>query len=208
VLDLARGLPARDVTLLAPVALLACRAGLHPRVVEQLLNVAQAVHGPGDLLDPPARFPSRTGLDIPQHEAAEIYLTQGASWLSRTLPYALLRWTLLVRVLAISLILWIPLVRFLPEVGRWRLNRRFHRLYVLLRDVDRRLAAARDAAELEAGLAALDRLTRDAQPLCDRMPGHRQRDVYDWRVHLAFVRSQATERLAALGRGAQASPKP
>jgi hypothetical protein len=30
------------------------------------------------------------------------------------LPYSLLRWTLILRVLAVSLILWIPLVRFLP----------------------------------------------------------------------------------------------
>ena len=127
-LDLRRNLPNADTTLLAPAALLACRADLHPRVVEQILKVAQSIHGPGTLIDPPFRFPSRDGLDIPLHDAAEVYLTQGESFLSRTLPYPLLRWTLILRVLAVSLILWIPLVRFLPEVAGWRVDRRFGRL--------------------------------------------------------------------------------
>ena len=99
------------------------------------------------------------------------------------------------------MILWIPLVRALPELGRWRIDRRFGRLYALLGDADRRVGAARDAGELKAGLAALDRLSVEAQPLCDKMPGLRQRDVYDWRVHLAFVRSQAMARLAAMDEG-------
>ena len=50
-LDLRRNLPAADTTLLAPAALLACRADLHPRVVEQILKVAQAIHGSGSLID-------------------------------------------------------------------------------------------------------------------------------------------------------------
>jgi len=200
-LDLQRDLPAQDMTLLAPTALLAGRAGLHPRVVEQLLKAAQAIHGPGSLLDAPLRFPSREALDIPPHDAADVYLAHGESLLSRTLPYALLRWTPIVHVLVISVILWIPLVRALPELGRWRIDRRFGRLYALLGDADRRVGAARDAGELKAGLAALDRLSVEAQPLCDKMPGLRQRDVYDWRVHLAFVRSQAMARLAAMDEG-------
>jgi TRAP transporter TAXI family solute receptor len=197
-LDLRRNLPREDTTLLAPAALLVCRADLHPRVVEQILKVAQAIHAPGSLIDPPLRFPTREGVDVPLHEAAEIYLAQGESFLSRTLPYPLLRWTPLLRVLAVSLILWVPLLRFLPEVASWRIDRRFTRLYVALRGAERRLDAARDPDELRSGLAALDEVSREAQALCDKLPAGRQHDVYDWRVHVAFVRSQATARLAAM----------
>jgi hypothetical protein len=200
-LDLRRNLPADDKTLLAPAALLACRADLHPRVVEQILKVAQAIHAPGSLLDPPLRFPTRVGVDLPLHEAAEVYLTQGESFLSRTLPYPLLRWTLILRVLGVSLILWIPLFRFLPQVAGWRVDRRFTRLYVGLRGAERRLEAARDTGELRAGLAALDRLALEVQPLCDKVPSGRQHDVYNWRVHVAFVRSQALARLATMESG-------
>jgi TRAP transporter TAXI family solute receptor len=196
--DLRRNLPPKDTTLLAPTALLACRADLHPRVVEQILKIAQSIHGPGSLIDLPFRFPSREGVDVPLHEAAEVYLTQGESFLSRMLPYSLLRWTLILRVLAVSLILWIPLVRFLPEVAGWRVNWRFGRLYTALREAERRLETACDPGTLRAEIAALDRLFLEAQPLCDEVPATRQRHAYDWRVHVAFVRSHATTRLAAM----------
>ena len=206
--DLRRDLPSTDKTLLAPAALLACRADLHPRVVEQLLKVAQAVHSSGDLIDPPLRFPTREGVDIPLHEAADIYLTQGESFLSRTLPYSLLRWTLLLRVLIVSLILWIPLFRVLPEVARWRVDRQMSRLYGSLREAERRLDAAPDPATLRAGLADLDHLFQMSQPVCDKVPGARQSQVYDWRVHVAFVRARALERLAALSGSEAPSPVP
>jgi uncharacterized protein len=197
-LDLRRNLPAADTTLLAPAALLACRADLHPRVVEQILKVAQSIHSSGSLIDPPLRFPSREGVDLPLHEAADIYLTQGESFLSRTLPYGLLRWTPLLRVLLVSLIVWIPLARFLPVVLGWRVDRRFSRLYGDLRHAERRLEAAHDADELRAGLADLDRLALEARAICNKLPAGRQHDVYNWRVHVAFVRSHAAARLAAL----------
>lgn len=197
--DLRRNLPQEDTMLLAPAALLVCRADLHPRVVEQVLKVAQAIHAPGSsLLDPPLRFPTRDGIDLPLHEAAEVYLTQGESFLSRTLPYPLLRWMPILRVLVVSLILWIPLVRFLPAVVGWRVERRFGRLYGALRGAERRLESARDPGELRTGLASLDEVSREAQALCDKLPAGRQHDVYDWRVHVAFVRAQATARLAAM----------
>jgi TRAP transporter TAXI family solute receptor len=198
VLDLRRNVPPDDKTLLAPAALLVARAGLHERVVEQILKIAQSIHGPGSLIDPPLQFPTREGLDVPLHEAAEVYLTHGESFLSRTLPYRLLRWAPIIRVLVVSLILWIPLVRFLPEVAGWQLARRLGRLYAALGDVERRLLASRAPAELRAALAELDRLVLEAQPLCQKIPATRQRDVYDWRMHVAFVRSEALERLAML----------
>jgi TRAP transporter TAXI family solute receptor len=46
-LDLKDDLPREETTVMAPAALLVCRATLHPRVVEQLLSVAREVHGGG-----------------------------------------------------------------------------------------------------------------------------------------------------------------
>jgi hypothetical protein len=122
-LDLGKNLPSEHKSLLAPAALLACRAELHPRVVEQILKVAQAIHAPGSLLDPPLRFSTREGIDLPLHEAAEVYLTQGECFVSRTLPYPLLRWASIFRFL-LPFVLWFPLVRVLPEVAGWRVGRR------------------------------------------------------------------------------------
>jgi TRAP transporter TAXI family solute receptor len=196
VIDLRHNLPAEDKTLLAASALLVSRAELHPRVVEQLLKVAHALHRPGSLLDPPLRYPSLEGLDLPPHEAAEIYLTQGESLLSRTLPYPVLRWVLILRVLVLPiLIVWLPFVRVLPEVANWKADRHFARLYAILRRIERAIMVAERPQEIREQIGQLDRLATATATLCRKVAPSRQRDVYHWRLHIALVRGDAAARL-------------
>ena len=140
-LDLKADLPREPITLMAPAALLVCRETLHPRAVEQILTVAHAVHGAGSLLDPPGRFPTRDGVDVPLHDAADSYLARGESFLSRVLPYWALRWVVQLRVLLLPLIaIWVPLFKILPWLLRWRGNRVLERHYALLRDAEAAVA--------------------------------------------------------------------
>src|SRR5262249_39883522 len=148
VIDLRHNVPSEDKTLLAAAALLVSRDDLHPRVVEQLLKVAHTVHRSGSLLDPPLRFPTLEGVDLPPHEAAEVYLTQGESFLSRTLPYPMLRWALILRLLVLPLIVWLPFVRLLPEVTKWKVDRRFARLYATLQSIEHGVLTAESPEEL------------------------------------------------------------
>ena len=198
ILSLRDGLPAQDTPLLAAAALLVCRADLHPRAVELLLKVAQHIHTPGSLIDEPRRFPSLQGIDVPLHEAADVYLTQGESFLSRTLPYGLLRWAVPIRVLIISLVVWIPLVRVLPEISTWRCDRRLSRLYATLLEEEAAIAACTTAEQLQERLRSLATLGATTEGLAAKFPGSRHRDLYHWRAHVAFVRAEATARLAEL----------
>jgi TRAP transporter TAXI family solute receptor len=199
VIDLRRNIPAQDKTLLAAAALLVSREDLHPRVVEQLLKVANALHRPGSLLDPPLRFPSLDGLDLLPHEAAEVYLTQGESWLSRMLPYPILRWVLILRVLVLPiLIVWLPLLRVLPEVSNWKVDRHFARLYAMLQRTEHAVAHAQGPEEIHTQIGRLDWLATSTVVLCRKVPPTRRRDVYHWRLHIALVRQDANTRLAQL----------
>jgi uncharacterized protein len=199
-LDLRRNLPAHDTTLLAPAALLVCREDLHPRVVEQILKVAQAIHGPGSLMDAPQRFPSLEGVDLPVHYAAQVYLTQGESFLSRTLPYAVVRWMLILRLLVLPAILvWVPLFRVLPDVIAWRVDRRLTRLYEALIKAEREIVRADRPEEVSRYLTMLDGLLSEAESLRRKIPVARQRDVYQWRLHVGLVRAEGQARLARLG---------
>ena len=47
------------------------------------------------------------------------------------------RWTNLLRLVLISAIVYIPVMRLLPEVATWRVERRLGRLYGMLRETDR-----------------------------------------------------------------------
>jgi uncharacterized protein len=195
-LDLKADLPREPITLMAPAALLVCRETLHPRAVEQVLTVAQAVHGAGSLLDPPGRFPTRDGVDVPLHDAADSYLARGESFLSRLLPYWALRLVVQLRVLLLPLLaIWVPLFKILPWLLRWRGNRVLERHYALLRDAEAAVAAAAGPEELREEVARLESLRGQIEGLTRRLSLPHQRDVYHCRLHVALVLSEARDRL-------------
>jgi TRAP transporter TAXI family solute receptor len=195
-LDLKADLPREEVTLMAPAALLVCRETLHPRVVEQLLTVAREVHGAGSLLDPPQRFPTREGVDVPLHEAADSFLARGQSFLSRVLPYWALRWVVQLRVLLLPLVaVWVPLFKILPWLIRWRGNRVLERHYALLRDAEASIAGASRPGALREGIARLEALRGQIEALARRRPLQHQRDIYHCRLHVSLVLAEARDRL-------------
>jgi hypothetical protein len=195
-LDLKADLPREEVTLMAPAALLVCRETLHPRVVEQLLTVAREVHGAGSLLDPPQRFPTREGVDVPLHEAADSFLARGQSFLSRVLPYWALRWVVQLRVLLLPLVaVWVPLFKILPWLIRWRGNRVLERHYALLRDAEASIAGASRPGALREGIARLEALRGQIEALARRLPLQHQRDIYHCRLHVSLVLAEARDRL-------------
>jgi TRAP transporter TAXI family solute receptor len=195
-LDLKDNIPSENITLLSPSALLVARDTINPRVVELVLKVAQAVHGPGDLLDPPLKFPSLEGLDVPVNEAAETYLTSGESFLSRNLNYHALRWVLLLKLLLLPLLaVWLPLLRVAPLIASWRKGRWLKRYYARLRDVEGRLATAQRPDELREGINELEALRGEVQGLSRKLPLQQQQDIYHWRLHVQLILSEALERL-------------
>lgn len=195
-LDLQADLPREPITLLAPAALLVCRETLHPRAVEQILSVAQAVHGVGSLLDQPGRFPTRDGVDIPLHEAADSYLSRGESFLSRVLPYWALRLVIQLRLLLLPLLaVWVPLFKVLPWLVRWRGDRLLERHYALLREAEAAVAAATGPEALAAAVTGLEALRGQIEGLAQRLSLPHQRDVYHCRLHVALVLTEARDHL-------------
>lgn len=201
-LDLKADLPREEITLMAPAALLVCRETLHPRVVEQLLTVAREVHGGGSLLDPPERFPTREGVDVPLHEAADSFLARGESFLSRVLPYWALRRVVQLRLILLPLIaVWLPLFKILPWLVRWRGTRILERHYAMLRDAETLVAAAARLEALRAAITQVEALRGNVEGLARRLPLQHQRDVYHCRLHVSLVLAEARDRLQRMERG-------
>jgi TRAP transporter TAXI family solute receptor len=198
-LDLKDNIPSENITLLSPSALLVARDTINPRLVELVLKVAQAVHGPGDLLDPPLKFPSLEGVDVPINEAAETYLTSGESFLSRNLPYRALRWVLLLKLLLLPLLaVWLPLLRLAPLIASWRKGRWLKRYYARLREVEGRLATAQRPDELREGINELEALRGEVQVVSRKLPLQQQQDIYHWRLHVQLILNEALERLGRM----------
>jgi TRAP transporter TAXI family solute receptor len=195
-LDLRDNIPPRNVTLLSPSAILIAQENINPRVVELVLKVAQAVHTPGSLIDPPLKFPTLEGMDVPVNEAAETYLTSGESFLSRNLPYRALRWVLLAKILLLPLVaIWVPALRLAPMIANWRKQRWIKRYYSRLRDVEKRLATAHEPNELRDSITELEALREEVQTLSRKLPLQQQQDVYHWRLHVSLILGEAVARL-------------
>ena len=201
-LDLKDDIPREDKTLLAPTAMLVARADTHPRVVEQILRVGRAIHSPGSLLDPPLRFPSLEGIDLPVHETAQTYLTSGESFLSSLLPYWALRRASQLRLLILPLLaVWLPFMRVLPAISMWRAGRWMKHYHESLNRVEGVLARAECPDELRAGLQTLEKLRNDMDSTLRTLSGQRLRDASYSRLHLSLLHHQALERLRRVERG-------
>jgi hypothetical protein len=202
-LDLRDDIPRADKTLLAPMATLVARAELHPRVVEQILKVARVIHSSGSLLDPPQRFPSLDGLDLPVHETAETFFTSGESFLSSLLPYWALRWASQLRLLILPLLaIWLPFLRALPAISLWRAGRWMKQYHASLNRAEEGLARAERPDELRVGLQTLEKLRSDMNSALRTLSGQRLRDASYLRLHLSLLHHQALERLRRVERGA------
>jgi hypothetical protein len=120
------------------------------------------------------------------------------------------RLVLQLRILILPLLaVWLPVLKILPMIYSYRVNRLLKRHYAALRAVESAIAQANTPQELRDRLQALEQLRSDLATLSRKVPAHLQRDVYHWRLHVAVVRTEALERLSRMeSRGASAEPKP
>jgi TRAP transporter TAXI family solute receptor len=140
--DLARDIPASDISLVAPVAAVMVRPGLHPALTGLLIDAMREVHGKGSLFSRFGEYPQATDPEAALAPDAERYYKAGPSFLKRFLPFwlATLLERLLVLVLPVAGLL-IPMARVLPVIYRWRIKRRLLYWYARLKTLESQLVA-------------------------------------------------------------------
>ena len=196
-LDLATNLPAMDVTLLAPAAALAAREGMHPAIIDRLIQAATEVHGGGQLFSEPGQFPSPRFVDIPMSTDAERYLKSGPSFFRRHLPFWAATMVERFMVMLIPIVtLMLPLIRFAPPVYNWQVRRRIYRWYGDLREIEQRALGVTTAAELADILERLNRVEAEVGKV--HVPLSYSESHYHLRTHILFIKRRV-ERKAASG---------
>src|SRR5262249_18940628 len=202
--DLKQNIPREEKTLLAPAAELVCREDLHPRVLEQILITAPAIHAPRHHPNPPPPSPTLAGVEVTIDEISETYMKSGESFLTRLLPYWGVRLVLQMRIFILPLLaVWLPFVKIIPMIYNWRVNSLLKRHYAALREGESDLAHAKTPAELRQGPQELEKLRTDMEKFSQKVPARLQRDVYHWRVHVGVVRAEALDRLSHMQQDAR-----
>jgi len=185
VLDFERNLPAREIDLVAPTAILLAREDLHPAVVPLFIQAAEEAFGNGDLLTEPGRFPSSGNLDAPLAPAAKEYFKNGSSFLYRVFPFAIAATLDRLKIMLLPVLtLLLPLVRVAPPLMRWRTRRKIFRWYRHLERIERESETDRTAR-----LAQLDEIEREIVETVD-VPASYMEELHQLRLHLERVRAR------------------
>jgi TRAP transporter TAXI family solute receptor len=186
VVNLGQNLPAQDVALLAPTAMLVVRKDFHPALIPLLLTAATRIHGGGDELSEPGEFPSESYCDFPLSDDAKRFYRSGQPVLQRLLPFWLASLADRAKVMLIPLVmLMMPLLRAAPPLMKWRTRRKIYRWYADLREIDQRLVTGLSNAEVDQELARLKEI--EHQVAYVDVPLSYMEEFYHLRLHLGML---------------------
>lgn len=187
VADLARNVPAHDVTLIAPATALVARERTHPAVMQLFVQAAHVIHGQLGWFARAGQFPSPQNAEFALAREAERYYRSGPPLLQRYLPFWLANlidrmWVVLVSIIAVL----IPVSRAVPPLYEFRVRSRIFRWYAQLRRIEEDLGRKGAApAELARELDALDaKAERISVPLSYTD------ELYSLRTHIQLVRER------------------
>jgi uncharacterized protein len=190
--NLGQNIPGKDVSVLAPTAMLVVRKDFHPALVPLLLTTAARIHGKGDELSDPGEFPAESYCDFPVSEDAKRYYKSGQPVLQRLLPFWLASLVDRAKVMLIPVImLMMPLIRAAPPLMRWRTRRKIYLWYSDLREIDQRLVTGLSGPELDQELARLKGI--EHQVAYVDVPLSYMEEFYHLRLHLAMLQEHLIE---------------
>ncbi|MEI8243171.1 MAG: TAXI family TRAP transporter solute-binding subunit [bacterium] len=195
IVDLEHNVPATDVRLVSPAAMLVARESFHPALADLTLQAAASVHAGGDIFAEPGLFPSRLYTDVPLSRDAERYFKFGPPVLQRYLPFWVANTVDRIKIMLVPLlVLLLPLFKIVPPTFRWRIRSRITRWYRELSDIDAQVNFA-DAVLADELMAEIDRVEHDVIRVS--VPLGFADQLYNLRSHIALVRERILARRKA-----------
>jgi TRAP-type uncharacterized transport system substrate-binding protein len=189
--DLGENLPPTAISMLAPTVELVAHSGLHPALSDLMIEAATEVHGGATLFQNAGQFPAPLLHDYPISADANRYYKSGKSFAYRYLPFWVASlFDRTVVVLLPTLLVVIPILRYLPALYSWRLKSRIDRRYRQLMALERSSLGDLSAHQRAVVLDRLAQIEKSVITL--RMPGSHAEPLYVLRQHMQFVRENLT----------------
>ncbi len=202
-IDLERNIPARDLKLIAPAAMLVARDDTHPALIDLALQAASEVHSAPGLFQKAGEFPAPTGVDIPLSKEAARFYKSGKPFLQRYLPFwaaTLIDRLIIMLVPVIGILL--PLFKLAPYVYSWRVRTRVFRYYGELKLLELQAQEHPESRKPEQWMRELDRIDEAANRT--PTPTAFADQVYTLRAHVNMVRRALERRFASAADDASA----
>ena len=194
VIDVAHDIPEKDVALIGTKEMLAARDGLHPALVDLLLDAAREIHGGQSFFEEAGDFPGTGRVDLRVSADADRHKRFGPSFLYQYLPFwlATLAERAIIILLPLAAILF-PLFNYLPQFLRWRARSRIYRWYGELALLERDIATRTGELPAEEWFGAVDRIEQAVARL--RTPAAFGSEAYTLREHVGMVRDAIRTRV-------------
>jgi hypothetical protein len=198
VIDFAQAIPARDVELVAAVALLAVRDDVHPALQFALAQAASEIHRKPGIFNGDSHFPQSQGTELPMSKVAERFHKSGPPFFQRYLPFwiAVLMDRLLVMLIPIVTVL-VPLIKIVPMLYGWRVRKRLWHWYDELKKLEQ--AMFDEPSQHEKHVAAFEHIDQSISAL--PVPIQYSEQYYNLRAHAEYVQ----RRLSGLEPGVRRS---
>ncbi|MDB5942618.1 MAG: putative periplasmic component [Ramlibacter sp.] len=190
VVDLAHDVPKQNVRLVATTTAMLAREGTHPALLQLFVQAARDFHAPPGWFNRAGAFPTTEHSEYPISREAERTIKSGAPFLQRYLPFWLANlvermWLVLGIIIAILL----PLSRIVPPLYEFRIRSRVFRWYGQLREIENRMQAGEDPAQLAQELEQLEQRAGKVS-----VPLSYADELYALRNNVALVRRKLEER--------------
>jgi len=186
-IDLALNIPSHDVTLIGTKAMLVARPGLHPALVNLLLDAAGDIHSRQGYFEAAGEFPAIAPVDLPVSDDAVRHKRFGPSVIHRLLPFWVATYVERFVILVLPLIIiMVPVVNYFPVFLRWRVRSRVYRWYGELTLLERDVATRKGVLPLEKWQHDLDRIEHAVEGI--RTPASFASEAYTLREHIGLVR--------------------
>jgi TRAP-type uncharacterized transport system substrate-binding protein len=191
VIDLAQNIPPRPFDLIAPAAALIATEDLHPALVAQLAEAASRIHSKPNLLTKPGEFPKTVDPEFQMSTDALQFYKNGPPFLRRYVPFwvANLLERILVMLIPLATIA-VPLIRGVPALLKWQVQRRLTYWYRRLERLERSVAAdGATAAEQAQELSLIsDTVARI------KVPRAYAEQLFTLKGHIDMARARLTAR--------------
>jgi uncharacterized protein len=187
VIDLPRNIPPRSYDLIAPEAALIVAEDMHPALVAQLADAASRIHSRPNLLTKPGEFPKTADPEFEMSQDALRFYKSGPPFLQRYVPFWIANFLQRILIFLIPLAtVAIPLMRGIPALMRWWVQRKlaycYHRLERLERSVG---STGTTAAEQAEELSHISDMVADIQ-----VPRGYSEQFFNLKLHIDRVRAR------------------
>jgi TRAP transporter TAXI family solute receptor len=187
--NLQKNLPNADTQLVASPATIIVRDSTHAAIIELLVRAAQEMNSGTTLLADAGTFPSIDRTELPVSADARYFLKNPPGFLRRTLPFWLASMVDRLIILIVPLlVVLIPMFRMIPQVMKWRVQRRFFHRYKRVRQLEERLHPTSPRDELQAGHDELVAMDKSLATL--RIPIAYVEELYNLRTNVSYVRGR------------------